>query len=462
LPNGDYELSAKGEIDGVEKQSADTVSAGLSNGEITGYPDHLYLEKIPIITYHNNGGTGSLPDPQEVKKNGNVIIAEGVSLTKDTEVFKIWYTKKYETGKIFRPSSYYIPDGTERIITLYAIYSKDCIVSYNLNGGTGTVPASYTEPINSSIKIAGGSELSKTGYTFENWNTKADGSGTSYEQDQEVQLSTSLYLYTTWTGKTYKVTFDRNDEENKVIFDKNGGGEIDPEETDVIYGSPYGTLPRMQIPGYEYRWYTEKTGGKEITKDSIVKTAGDHTLYAHLTPNTYTIKYNKDCDVSAPESVSPVPKNDTKTYGKDFTVGSMTRTGYTFKGWNTEKNGSGKEVKSVLREDLTIIADDLTVLYAQWEPNNYTVTFNGNGDTRWPPSDPSTPSITVTYDDPYGTLATVSRTSHEFTGWYTAASGGTKITETTVVKITKDTTLYAQWTRLSGDGIVIITFGGAP
>ena len=68
------------------------------------------------------------------------------------------------------------------------------------------------------------------------------------------------------------------------------------------------------------------------------------------------------------------------------------------------------------------------------------VTFNANGGSV------STSSKKVYLNNPYGTLPTPTRIGYKFNGWYTAASGGTKITDTTNVNLTANQTLYAQWT----------------
>ena len=75
----------------------------------------------------------------------------------------------------------------------------------------------------------------------------------------------------------------------------------------------------------------------------------------------------------------------------------------------------------------------------------YTITFNPNGGTV------STTSKTVTAGSTYGTLPTPERAnannySYSFAGWYTAASGGTRIQSTTTVSLTANQTLYAHWT----------------
>ena len=71
------------------------------------------------------------------------------------------------------------------------------------------------------------------------------------------------------------------------------------------------------------------------------------------------------------------------------------------------------------------------------------IDFNANGGT------PSTASKSVTYNSTYGTLPTPTRTGYAFKGWYTAVSGGTKITSDTKVTTTSNQTLYAQWEQIT-------------
>ncbi len=78
---------------------------------------------------------------------------------------------------------------------------------------------------------------------------------------------------------------------------------------------------------------------------------------------------------------------------------------------------------------------------AQWTAKKFTLTFDGNGGGT-----PSPTSKTITYDNLYGELATISRAGYTFNGWFTSATGGTQITANTKVAVTADQTLYAQWT----------------
>lgn len=78
-------------------------------------------------------------------------------------------------------------------------------------------------------------------------------------------------------------------------------------------------------------------------------------------------------------------------------------------------------------------------LYAQWTVNAYKLTYNANGGSV------STSSKPVTYGNTYGTLPTPTRDYCTFKGWYTAASGGSKVSSSTVMGA-GDVTIYAQWT----------------
>lgn len=154
-----------------------------------------------------------------------------------------------------------------------------------------------------------------------------------------------------------------------------------------------------------------------------------------------TVKYEKGAE-DASGSTSSTSLNQYNFCKGTLADNGFKRTGYTFSGWkigddiHTEKSNIQGNYNW-----FSMSCDDLTAT-AQWTPNNYKVNFdaNANGVT----SDPKNKN--VTYDATYGNLPTPARTGYTLDGWYTAKSGGDKITSDTVVKITSETTLYAHWT----------------
>ncbi len=238
------------------------------------------------------------------------------------------------------------------------------------------------------------------------------------------------------------ITYDDTHDTKSISFDANGGS-VDTASKTVTYYSTYGDLPTPVRTGYTFDgWYTAASGGTQVTSTTTVAVSAGSTLYAHWTANKYTVTFDENGG-DAPSKASQSVTYDS-TYGALATV---TRTGYTFDGWYTAASG-GIKVTSTAKVSVT---RDRT-LYAHWTANKYTVTFDENGGDT-----PSKASQSVTYDSTYGTLATVTRTGYTFDGWYTAASGGAKVTSTTKVSTAGKHTLYAHWTANK----YTITFSGA-
>lgn len=79
-------------------------------------------------------------------------------------------------------------------------------------------------------------------------------------------------------------------------------------------------------------------------------------------------------------------------------------------------------------------------MYAQWKINSYTLTYNANGGSVSPTSK------VLNYGAQYGTLPTPTRKGYTFDGWYTSASGGSKVSSSTTMGA-GNTTIYAHWTN---------------
>ena len=106
-----------------------------------------------------------------------------------------------------------------------------------------------------------------------------------------------------------------------------------------------------------------------------------------------------------------------------------TRVGYTFAGWYADA-ACTKEY-----DFSAPVTGDLT-LYAKWDANTYTVTFDAGKGTVSPENQ------TVTFDQPYSALPTPTRAGYDFVGWYL---NETLITADDTVTVAKDHTLTAAW-----------------
>lgn len=234
------------------------------------------------------------------------------------------------------------------------------------------------------------SSSSKTvSQTFTNWNTAANGSGTAYNAGATYSTNASVTLY-------------------------------------AQYANPsIGSLPTPTRSGYAFDdWYTSANGGTKITDST--KVTENTTVYAHWKANAYTVSYNVNGGTGSIASQTKTHDTNltlttTKPTGKSFTVSynanggnvssSSKTVSQTFTNWNTAANGSG----TAYNAGATYSANASVTLYAQY----------------------ANPSI--------GSLPTPTRSGYAFDGWYTAANGGTKITDST--KVTANTTIYAHWTK---------------
>ncbi|MDO5519270.1 MAG: InlB B-repeat-containing protein, partial [bacterium] len=221
-----------------------------------------------------------------------------------------------------------------------------------------------------------------------------------------------------------------------VKYDANGG-QCSVESDTVKVFDEIKSLPTPTRAGYTFKgWFTAKTGGVQVTKESLTKETKSQTVYAQWTANEYKVTFNANggkCNTAA------------AAYKTDVALKSLptaTKTGYTFKGWYTAKTGGVKVTASSIAKT----TKNHTV-YAQWTAVKSVVKLDANGgyigNTKT-----KTVKTNVVYNGKY-TLKTPKRAGFTFKGWYTKKSCGTKITSKSVVKATKNTTIYAQWTKVN-------------
>ena len=243
--------------------------------------------------------------------------------------------------------------------------SSDAIQIIVKNGSTFTAPAS--------------DGLTRPDGDTDNYFMWLDGNGNSYEPGGSVP-SDVTELTVQWTAPTYAVTLNTN------------GGTINNGN---VTGYTYGvgaTLPAaddMTYTGHTFKgWYdNENLTGSPVTAIGGAET-GNKEYWAKWEINQYTVTVkpeNGKADIII-----------TQDYGTPITAPTLTREGYTFKGWD-------KEIPE------TMPADNITVK-AQWEINQYTIAFDTNGGSEITP---------ITQD--YGTEITApdnpTRKGYTFKGW---------------------------------------------
>ena len=246
-----------------------------------------------------------------------------------------------------------------------------------------------------------------------------------------------------------------------VTFNANGGTLVGSSSKTVTYGQTYGTLPTATKPYHTFNgWFTEPTGGTQVTSSTTVNLTGNQTLYAHFTQITknLTIKnmssvgdyyLNGSKVVFSGGTNKVVTVNSGQTYSIQFVV---TDNAYQFDKFSFEEDGEDW-TSTTNPYNLQISSNDVYVS-ADVVTATYTVTFDAttNGGTLSGSS-----SKTVTMGQQYGTLPTANKTYNTFTGWFTSPTGGVKVESTTVFNAGTNQTLYAQFSQNTNT----ITFNSA-
>ena len=327
-------------------------------------PDTLGSDGLKVVTLDLGGGTlgGSSEDIQIIVKSSESFTApsaEGLprpdGISEDAQLY--WSD---ENGNCYKPG-----DTVPADVSMLSI-TGDYEVIY-LPGTYGTGSAVTDMKPHNNILTLRGALFTRAGYTQVGWAT-VDGGEKVYDFEDIYTKNEALTLYPVWNTNKYTITFDTN-----------GGSEIAPITQD------YGT--EITAPDNPTRkGYTFKGWDKEIPK---TMPAENITLKAQWEINQYTITF----DTNGGSEIAPI----TQDYGTEITApDNPTRKGYTFKGWD-------KEIPE------TMPAENMTVK-AQWEINQYTITFDTNGGSEIAP---------ITQD--YGTEITApdnpTRKGYTFKGW---------------------------------------------
>ena len=330
-------------------------------------PDTLGSDGLKAVTLDLGGGKlGNSSDAIHIiVKTGSAFTApasDGMTRPDgDTGSYFMWLDGN---GNSYEPGGSVPADVTELTAQWTA---PTYAVTLNTNGGTinsGNVTG-YTYGVGATLPAA--DDMTYTGHTFKGWYDNENLTGSPVTAIGGAETGNKEY-WAKWEINQYTITFDTN-----------GGSEIAPITQD------YGT--EITAPADPTRkGYTFKGWDKEIPE---TMPAENITVKAQWEINQYTITF----DTNGGSEIAPI----TQDYGTEITApADPTRKGYTFKGWD-------KEIPE------TMPAENITVK-AQWEINQYTITFDTNGGSEIAP-------ITQDYGTEITAPADPTRKGYTFKGW---------------------------------------------
>lgn len=154
------------------------------------------------VTYQaNNATSGTAPtDSTKYTKDATVtVLGNTGNLAKTGHEFGGWNTKADGSGTTYAPGSTFTITANTN---LYALWIPNQMsLKYDVNGGTGTVPADATYDYGTKVTIDDGSNISLSGKVFDGWNTKADGTGTAYQGAGSITMNDNFILFAQWADE---------------------------------------------------------------------------------------------------------------------------------------------------------------------------------------------------------------------------------------------------------------------
>jgi len=317
--------------------------------------------------------------------------------------------------------------------TAVTLLPKQYNVGFDTNGGSaiGSLTMTHGE------KLIKPTSPSKIGYILTGW--YKDANLTSEWDFMTDVVVDNTRLYAKWTADNYTVTFNSN-----------GGTYVAPEY--VAYNGKLAKPILPTKPGYIFGgWYkdTALTDGWNFATDVVTAAM---TLYAKWAMNpTYFVIYDKNGATAGkvPQDSHAYEENENVTVQGNS--GQLSRTNYTFNGWNIQADGKG--ISYVDKGTFKMGKANVT-LYAQWTVNAPTT---GGGDNPiLPPAKVKISLYTnggtvikpieITPNTKVSDLPVPTREGYRFEGWYQDEALTKQWREATVVK--EDTSLYAKWTAL--------------
>ncbi len=323
-------------------------------------------------------------------------------------------------------------------LSLYAIWVAQApnVITFNGNGSTSGSMATETA---SSSTVLNSNAFVRTGYTFLYWNTAANGSGVNYQSSYTYSFAQSITLYAIW-GQNFTISYDGN---------ASTGGSAPDSQSSYVGGSALtlkSNTGNLTKTGYLLSgWNTAANGSGTayaIGQTNVTLSAGV-TLYAQWLGATYVVLYTGNGSTSG-----STPSSQTYTYGSAgitlrLNTGTLAKAGYAFAGWNTSPDGLGTSYV-VGATNVTFTQD--TVLFAQWTPNQVTITYVYSGSD----GGDATASAIFATGGPGLVLPSPSKTGYTFAGWYSDAglstligSAGASYSPSTA---SPTLSLYAKWT----------------
>ena len=377
----------------------------------------MHYECPKSVKYDANGGSGA-PGTQ-TKYYNKTLTLSSTKPTRAGHTFKGWSTSKTATTANYQPGGSYTANAAT---TLYAVWQTNTWkVSYNNNGGTGTI-ANQTKTYGKALTLSNGNGFSKTGYTLKSWNTNSAGTGTTYNLGASYTGNAALSLYAKWQINTWAVTYNKNTTDTVSNMPNNQTKTYNQTLT-LSSNTPTRT-------GYTFQGWATSSSSTTVAYKAGANYTGNAALnlYAVWKVNTYTLSVDGLLDNESATNINGYGTFDIYLNGSlasgnspDFYQKVDYGTKYEIK---NIKATAGHTYKGVHYGSLsgTVGTSGATIILA-FTTDTYTIYYNKNTtDTveNMPSNQIKTYNQTLTLSSNIP-----ERIGYDFLGWATSASSTT-------------------------------------
>lgn len=406
----------------------------------------LYAQWTPgeaSLTYDGNGATGGKTDPQNGVTDQKVNVRQN-GFTRDGYTFVRWDTQADCRGKAVNPGDKWTLQGSS---TLYACWTGNMQpLTYHGNGATGGNTAAQSGKTGDEL-TTNANGFTRDGYTFVEWNTKADGTGGHYGKGTNgvakwTMLPAGNDLYAIWQANPANIQYR----------DDYGATGSTPDTTGVTGQNVTIAQNGFTRPGYTFTgWARDRRTDPSLQPGGrYTLTPGTTTLWAQWKADPAHLIYNSNSGSTSQTRRTDGVVDQTVT----VIANPFTRSGYTFTGWNTQADGRGKAYAA--GNGFRLVADaksnpvNTSVLHAQWRINRVALKFDPNGGTGGYP-DITVDALTTVTIPADAKEPKVQRPGFRFNGWAmkpTPGNGDTILGPgkgTVAMPDQGSITVYAQW-----------------
>ena len=344
-----------------------TETATANAGDVINYVNGVWGGTAKAtVTFNPNGGEGTMA-PMEVQPGTKINLTQNTFIY-DGYTFTGWNTKADGTGTAYADEATVSFDADT---TLYAQWTQNPVITFDANGGEGTMVKQTVTPNKATALIA--NTFTRADYDFAGWNTEADGTGKDYADGDAITTSENVTLYAQWTLHKYHVRWLNWD--GSVL--QEGDYTI---EDQVSYN---GDIPkRLEDVDYTYKF----RGWDPFDGDAPTDIHEDRAYKAQFNQfKKLTVTFDANGGSGTMEPV----KIANGASGRRYTLPecTFTREGYDFAGWlitGTVSDGFDEpyRVEDEQWGDTWLYAFSDLTLKASWKVNSYTVTWKNYDGTE--------------------------------------------------------------------------------